>query len=938
MPQPLHTSLIRLLFLPACLIAIIGSQDLSAGDAITSVDTGRTITKVRSAHHRDGPRIIASTYEGDVIAVDHQGDVIWTCPLSGVMNHDLWVADLDGDGNDEALAANADGHVYCISDDGQLRWRFKANDAPMYSVCVIRHQGKPVVVCGGFDNQVRYLSSTGELLDTLHSSTYSIAKPWGKDPSKPRPPAKLHVANFLRPVINPDDPANDRLLIHGTMNGMQDRGAFYLFKPFASQPKWLIRSPSPTVVGHVQVIPADDKTPPRILVGTSGHSSNMAVSILTTETDHQQTWQIPRRHPKIDSFGYRVVQPMVIDADASDLVILVGNTLVRISADLDETQSRLYQADYSFHDAWMDHSNGQLILASAQSGGSCIHLIDVSQPGWEQVFQQIAPPGKIQAILDGSKAICEQLTHFRRPAWEREPLPVYLMTESRTGVESTIDQLQASYPSPVFLNGHHTGQAETFDRSSIPSEKYRNRRDRRRKYSLSQQQALDEFIPLYDNHPGIAFWGGHGNDPFMFQPDTMMKVIDAAGGKKTVLIYPELEDHSDEFAAVTEHLIYPLAAHAQPRNANLFLRCKHNFWNGSIYQPAWDRLRSGEFADVFVPAMEETSDKSMEISLASRLGMWTSGAVNQWGARSVPDNTSFDRSRQHSHQRLPNHFLRNMVYNISLGATYINNFAVDQEYMSLLWEMIAKGALYVPKRDEIVSFNPVHLSMVSPDHEFLNEGNNVKWCTFYDADIEATRKMVFSRLNGTWPGAPNTPWDFSTYAAGVKDRRLNFLPPYPNGLVLITPPQDASDAPLPRGKLIEHLHPIYRDAMQEIRTNGKSYLDRNGRPTLAADQHADVVADKIRTAADQLPLTVDGPVAWVAAESSPTHLRLTIVDGGYLNPDDQVATVRFHRADPVRVTDLLTGQVIDGTDDPTLSVKVPCGLFRLLDVQLKNPL
>ena len=263
---------------------------------------------------------------------------------------------------------------------------------------------------------------------------------------------------------------------------------------------------------------------------------------------------------------------------------------------------------------------------------------------------------------------------------------------------------------------------------------------------------------------------------------------------------------------------YPLAEFCQGRNANLYIRTKHTFWQSIVYLPLWSRLVSGEFADVFVPAMEETTDKSMELSLAGRMGVWASGAVNQWGARCARDNTSFDRLRQFSHQMVPNHFLRQMVYNISCGATYIDNFPVDQDYMSLLWELIAKGALYVPRREEIVSFNPVHLSMKAPDERYLDEGNNVKWLTFYDEQAEQANPLVFSRLNGTWPGAPLTPWDFSRYAAGVTERRLNFLPPYPNGLVLITPPQAGvfADTNAPRGKLADHLHPLYQRYPQGI--------------------------------------------------------------------------------------------------------------------------
>ena len=345
-------------------------------------------------------------------------------------------------------------------------------------------------------------------------------------------------------------------------------------------------------------------------------------------------------------------------------------------------------------------------------------------------------------------------------------------------------------------------------------------------------------------------------------------------------------------------------------------------------------------ADVFVPAMEETTDKSMELSLAARMGIWASGATNAWGARCARDNASFDRLRQHSHQMLPNHFLRTMIYSISSGAQYINNFPVDQDYMSLLWELIAKGALYVPKRSEIVSFSPVHLSMTKPHEHYINEGSNVKWLTFYEEESEQRNPMVFSRLNGTWPGAPVTEWDFSRYAAGVKERRLNFLPPYENGLVLITPPQHGifADHDAPRGALIDHLHPIYRDIMKEFITDGRRYLSTDGKETFSADNYYRTVESEIENAARRLPLTVSGSVAWVAAQSSPTHLRLTLIDSGYINPKPRTATVHFHTVEPIRMLDLLSDTTFDTSNPSSVKIDMPCGLFRFIDIELNRPL
>jgi hypothetical protein len=338
--------------------------------------------------------------------------------------------------------------------------------------------------------------------------------------------------------------------------------------------------------------------------------------------------------------------------------------------------------------------------------------------------------------------------------------------------------------------------------------------------------------------------------------------------------------------------------------------------------------------------MEETTDKSMELSVVARLGIWASGAVDAWGARCARDNTSFNRLRQHSHQMLPNHFLRQMVYNISLGAQYINNFPVDQEYMSLLWELIARGTLYVPKRCEIVSFSPVHLSMTEPDERYLNEGNNVKWTSFYDQASEEANPMVFGRLNGTWPGAAVTQWDFSRYAAGVKERRLNYLPPYENGLVLITPPQDGVFATrdAPRGAMVDHLHPMYRDILKEYLTDGRHYLSADGKQRYAADEYYRVVEADIKSSAKLLPLTVSGGVAWVTAQTAPNHLRLTVIDSGYINPTTRTATVHFHTVRPVKVVDLLNKKRFNVSNASTVKIDVPCGMFRFINVELEEPL
>lgn len=920
--------------------ALPGSAVADAGTSgLRSIDTKHTVSKVRTALKDGASYIVASTYEGTLLGVGYDGAALWHHKLSGYMNHDLWCEDITGDGKDEVLAANADGAVYCLDSDGDLRWTWRANEAPMNAVCVVHQGTHALVVCGGYDKSIYYLSSDGRMLKEIPSSTYSVEKSWGFGKnSKPIPPGGLHTANFLRPVRRADGTCV--LAVHGVLHANSGRGSIYLFKPLEAKPFKTIKIRKAGSVGELRTCDVDRDGTEEILTGTSGAMDDAGFSLMDISTGEQAAFELSPLRRKIDGFGYRVVQPeMVSDGGRDCFLVLFGSRILLVPPGLNSRDVEVLTCRYAFNDMWKDPVRNTIILAGSQSGGSCIHILDPGNPGWKGAYQDLAPPGKVAAIRAETDAVRRQLQRFTPPAWERTPVPVYLMSEPITdSVADLVRDLRTNYRSPVFLHNIFLREVEDWDRSSMANDVYRKKRDQRKKYTLTRDQVLDVILPEYQTHPGISYWGGHGTDPYQISLKTQRAILDGADGKKTVIIFPELEEYDQDFAWVMKDHVYPLAEYCRGKNANLYIRGKHTLWQAIAYLPLWSRMLSGEFADVFVPSMEETTDKSMELSVAARMGIWASGAVNNWGARCARDNTSYDRTRQHSHQMLPNHFLRQMVYNISSGATYINNFAVDQDYMSLLWELIARGALYVPKRSEIVSFSPVHLSMTGPDKHYLNEGNNVKWTTFYDRDVEKKNPLVFSRLNGTWPGAPVTEWDFSRYAAGVKERRLNFLPPYEHGLVLITPPQIgvfAADRP-PRGMMTDHLHPLYATILKEYITDGRHYYSPDGAEQYAADEYYRTLEADIKDRAGLLPLTVSGGVAWVAAQTSPTHVRLTLVDSGYINPKARTAEVRFHRVVPVAMVDLLDETVFDITDPSSIKVPVPCGMFRFIDIELKR--
>jgi len=924
---------------PAAAVVILHSlcTVTRASPGLTSMDTGtHTITKVRTAVRGGRSRIVASSYQGTVLAIGYDGKVHWKNELSGSMNHDLCCDDITGDGNDEVLAANANGSVYCMDHVGRTLWTFKANDAPMYSVCVVRKDAVTYVTCGGFDRALYYLSASGQLVKRIRSRTYSKEATWGKGPKR-IPPKGIHSINFLRRIHVAG--GKEMLVVHGVVHGMAGTGSLYFFSPLSDTPKSIVKLQGKKPYGEMRPGDTDGDGIDEILLGTSGMIQDAACLAVHPGTGRQHRFALseqPALRRKIDRFGYRVLQPSIVRCGGrSRAMLLFGSRIILLDADISKAgKAEVLACRYSFNDIWPDPVTGKVILASSQSGGSCVHVLDVGNPEWTAAYEQLRPPGKISAILEGTHTVRKQLAAFKKPSWQRDSLPVYLMTETiPDSLADLVDGIREKSSSPVFLKSQFMREAENWDRSGLANKKYRERRDRRKRYTQTGDQIVALLKKRLAGGPGVSYWGGHGNDPYMLSLATQKRIIDAAHGKKVVTIYPELEDSSGDFRFVLNDLIFPLAEYCKGRNARIYIRSKHLFWQTSVYEPMWSRLMSGEFSDVFVASMEETSDKSMELSLAARMGLWTSGVVDDWGLRCARDSASFDRLRQHSHQMLPNHFLRLQIYNIACGARYINSFPVDQEYMSVLWRLIAAGALYVPKRDEIVSISPVHVAMTKPDRQFADSGNNVKWTLFYDEDRERENPFVFSRLDGSWPGAPVTRWDFSRYAAGVRDRRLNFLPPYPNGIVLITPGQKGRSAALRRT-----LHPLYRTILKEYLTDGRQYYSDGGRQRHAADTYYRTVEKDIAKSSAKIPLTVSGNVAWVAAALSPKHIRVTLLDSGFLNPGGKTALITFNTVRPVAITDILAKTSIAVESGNTAQVHIPCGLFRFIDVEIKQAL
>ena len=86
-------------------------------------------------------------------------------------------------------------------------------------------------------------------------------------------------------------------------------------------------------------------------------------------------------------------------------------------------------------------------MASAQSGGSCIHILDTSNPGWKEAFKNIRSKGKFKQFIENTDLVRDEIKTFVKPGYQREQLPVYFIEGgASSGIAKVVyDDIKANY-------------------------------------------------------------------------------------------------------------------------------------------------------------------------------------------------------------------------------------------------------------------------------------------------------------------------------------------------------------------------------------------------------------------------------------------------------------------------------------------------------------
>jgi hypothetical protein len=227
--------------------------------------------------------------------------------------------------------------------------------------------------------------------------------------------------------------------------------------------------------------------------------------------------------------------------------------------------------------------------------------------------------------------------------------------------------------------------------------------------------------------------------------------------------------------------------------------------------------------------------------------------------------------------------------------------------------MIEKGIIHIPQRSELLSISEFALGMKSPPSEvYIKHGTNGH--KYWYPSVEKS-EMVFDHLDAYWGGSCLEPHDFSSYAMNVKYRMTNFLPQTPYGLTPIIPARTKTDS---------HFKKI-------IETDGQFFYDEAGKQ-YTASEYKPKVETALSEASKRMPVLVRGNIHWSVVRLDPRHIRVTLIDPGYLDPAEREAEIILQHLKGIRCTDILSGESLS-IKDGKISVTVPAGIFRIIDIQ-----
>ena len=882
-----------------------GATVETGGKAMCSFTTGgHTVYHLRCGKLRTGERaVIGACYDGAVVCYTPVGKRVWINEEYNGFPLDLAVADLDGDGFDEVLVAYGDGTLAAIDSDGKTLWKF-VRPAPLIQVCVANDsRAGPIVLTGGTEKILFALSPKGELRGS-HQFEYLVRH--------------IRIGNILGDgdqyaavVINKND--KSRCILH-------------LIDPVNLKSVWkrpvALTTHNPTAGTKFEVEWLGNKAPAFSMLVTDLNGDGRDEIALTSGFEKKGVFSVYNGEGKkvaesqeapTRRSAYRMNLITRGHTSGGDRVVGVfGRELLVYH--LDGSVEHSVEGPYAFTSLAFDDKTATCFFGSSVAGGDGIHLLHLDHPKWKDAYRNMKGVGRIAEVQANLAQLARQIELFKRPSYQLPPQETRVITGRNYDELKELFLSKTDYENVKF--SLFTLFTEDYDRSTLKGI-WRKKRESRHKYNFTAKQIIDYCVEREARKEPFALWAGHGNDPFYMQLSTIEGMIKAAPTMLKALVFPEMENTGDDMAyAVREHIL-PIADMCRKQGVTkIVLRCKNIFWNASYRLNLWGpTLLGGKYSDIFIPSMEETNGRTQALSLSGRTGLWLAGYFDNISTRVVTDNACYSRLWEYGAQQTQSHLLRALVLGASLGSDtfLVNIYQGDQRDLAPFYRMLEKGVIAIPDRKDLLSVNELSLGMRKPSQNFLEHGKNGHNISLYEP---GGSPALFDRMDCYWGGATTADHDFTRYAMGSRRRMLNFLPTNPYGMIVTVPVETDLNA-------TPHITTM-------LETDGEVFFDEEGRAVTAPDfkPHAE---EALRKGAARLPVLVRGEVAWTVVRLDPVHVRVTLIDSGYINPADRKAEIILQHIKGVSCIDILSGESLKLTSG-AVRLTVPAGSLRVIDI------